>query len=74
MTQKELKIVLAMNFPGGLDGKASAYNLGDPGLIPGLGRASGEGNGNAVQYSCQENSLDRGAWWVAVHRVTKSRT
>ena len=48
MTQKELKIVLTTNFPGGLDGKASAYNLGDPGLIPGLGRASGEGNGNPL--------------------------
>ena len=48
MTQKELKIVLTTNFPGGLDGKASAYNLGDPGSIPGLGRATGEGNGNPL--------------------------
>ena len=44
-----------MNFP---DGKASAYNVGDPGLIPGLGRPSGEGNGNPLQYSCLENPMD----------------
>ena len=50
-----------MDFPGGLDGKASAYNVGDPGSIPGLGR-SGEGNGNPLQYSCLENPMDRGAW------------
>ena len=53
-----------MDFPGGSDGKASAYNVGDPGLIPGLGRSSGEGNGNPFQYSCLENPMDRGAWWV----------
>ena len=49
-------------FPGGSDGKASAYNVGDPGLIPGLGRSPGEGNGNLLQYSCLENPMDRGAW------------
>ena len=49
-----------LDFPGGLDGKASAYNVGDPGSIPGLGR-SGEGNGNPLQYSCLENPMDRGA-------------
>ena len=43
------------DFPGGSDGKASAYNVGDPGSIPGLGRSSGEGNGNPFQYSCLEN-------------------
>ena len=48
-------------FPGGSDGKASAYNAGDPGSIPGLGR-SGEGNGNPLQYSCLENPMDGGAW------------
>ena len=42
----------------GLDGKASAYNAGDPGLIPGLGRSPGEGNGNPLQYSCLENPMD----------------
>ena len=47
---------------GGSDGKASAYNAGDPGSIPGSGRSPGEGNGNPLQYSCQENSMDGGAW------------
>ena len=42
--------------------KASTYNVGDPGLIPGLGRSPGEGNGNSLQYSCLENSMDEGAW------------
>ena len=50
------------NFPGGSDGKVSAYNAGDPGSIPGLGRSSGEGNGNPLQYSCLENLTDGGAW------------
>ena len=49
-------------FPGGSDGKASAYNAGDPGLIPGLGRSPGEGNGNPLQYSCLENPVDGGVW------------
>ena len=49
-------------FPGGSDGKASAYNVGDAGSIPGLGRSSGEGNGTPLQYSCLENPMDRGAW------------
>ena len=49
-------------FPGGSDGKASIYNAGDLGLIPGLGRFPGEGNGNPLQYSCLENPMDRGAW------------
>ena len=48
-------------FPGGSDGKASARNAGDPGSIPGLGRSPGEGNGNPLQYSCLENSMDGGA-------------
>jgi len=49
-------------FSGGSDGKASAYNEGNLGLIPGLGRSPGEGNGNPLQYSCLENSMDKGAW------------
>ena len=48
-------------FPGGSDGKASACNVGDPGSIPRSGRSPGEGNGNPLQYSCLENSMDRGA-------------
>ena len=47
--------------PGGSDDKASAYNAGDPGSIPGLGRSPGEGNGNPLQYSCLENPMDGGA-------------
>ena len=54
--------------------RASAYNAGDLGLIPGLGRSPGEGNGNRLQYSCLENPMDGGAWWATVHGVTKSRT
>ena len=49
-------------------------NEGDAGSIPGLGRSSGEGYGNLLQYSCLENPMDRGAWWTTVHGVTKSRT
>ena len=63
-----------MGFPGGLDGKASVCNVGDPGSIPGLGRYPGEGNGNPLQYSCLENSTDGGAWWATVHGVAKSWT
>ena len=63
-----------MDFPGGSDGKASAYNAGDPGSIPGLGRSPGEGNGNPVQYSCLENPMDGEAWWATVHGVAKSWT
>ena len=57
-----------------LDGKASDYNAGDPGSIPGSGRPPGEGNGNPLQYSCLENPMDGEAWWAIVHGVTKSRT
>ena len=53
---------LVLGFPGSSDGKVSAYNVGDPGLIPGSGRSPGEGNGNLLQYSCLENPKDRGAW------------
>ena len=63
-----------MGFPGGSESKASACNVRDLGLIPGSGRSSGEGNGNPLQYSCLENSMDGGAWWAIVHAVTKSQT
>ena len=49
-----------MDFPGGSDSKASAYNPGDPGSIPRSGRSPGEENGNPLQYSCLENPMDRG--------------
>ena len=58
----------------GLVGKESACNAGDWGLIPGLGRSPGEGNGNPLQYSCLENSVDRGAWQAALHGITKNWT
>ena len=61
-------------FPGGSDVKASASNVGDPGLIPGLGRSPGEGNGNPLQYSCLENPMDRGARQATVHGVAKGWT
>jgi len=59
-----------MCFPGS-NGKESACNVGDLGLIPGLGRSPGEGNGNLLQYSCLENPMDREAWWAAIHGVGK---
>ena len=62
------------DFPGGSDGKTSAYNAGDPGSIPGSGRSPGEGNSNPLQYSCLENPMDGGAWQAIVHGVTKSWT
>ena len=62
---KSLQIVIAAMklkdtycFPGDSDGKAFAYNAGDPGSIPGLGRSPGEGNGNPLRYSCLENPMD----------------
>ena len=61
-------------FPVGSEVKESACNVGDLGSIPGSERASGEGNGKPLQYSCLENPMDRGAWWAIVHGVRKSRT
>ena len=60
--------------PSGSDGKESAYNVGDLSWIPGLGRSPGGEHGNPLQYSCWENPMGRGAWWVTVHGVTKSQT
>ena len=61
-------------FPCGSANKEYACNVGDQGLIPGLGRSLGGGHGYPLQYSCLENSMDRGAWQATVHRVEKSRT
>ena len=63
-----------MGFPDGSVGKESTGNAGDSGSRPGLGRSPGGGHGNTLQYSCLENLMDRGAWWVTVHRVAKSWT
>jgi len=65
---------LVMGFPHGSVGKESACNGGEPGSIPGLRRSPEEGNGNPLQYSCLENTMDRGAWQATVHGVTKSKT
>ena len=62
------------DLPGGSDSKESACSAGNPGSNPGSGRSPGEGNGNPFQYSCLENSLDKGAWWATVHGVAKCRT
>ena len=59
---------------GTSDSKASVYNAGDPGSIPRSGRSPGDGNGNSLQYTCLENSKDKGAWRVTDHWVTKSQT
>ena len=66
-----------MSFPGGRMVKtlpASAGNAGGAGSVPGSGRSPGGGNGNPLQYSCLENSMDRGAWWAIVQGVTKNQT
>ena len=64
-------------FPGGTVLKnppAHVGDTGDVGFIPGLGRSPREGNGYPLQYSCLENSVDRGAWWATGHGVAKSQT
>ena len=62
------------DFPGDLNGKESACNVGEQGFVPGLGRSPGEGTGNPLQYSCLEKPTNRGAWRTIVHGVAKSRT
>ena len=62
------------DFPGGSDGQASAYNVGDLRSIPGSGRSPGGGHSNPLQYSCLENPMDRGVRWATVHGVAKSQT
>ena len=72
---ESLEMSLAFyRFPGGSDSKASACDTGDLGSIPGSERCPGKGNGNPLQYSCLENSMDGGVWWATVHGVTKNRT
>jgi len=61
-------------FPGGSDGHESSYNTGDPSSVPRWERSLGEGNGNPLQYSCLENSMDREACWATVHAVAESET
>ena len=66
----QLRVAQSGAIPGGSGGKDSACNAGDLGSVPGLGRSPGEGDGNPLQYSCLENSIDR----RTIHGVTKSRT
>ena len=70
------QLLAIISFKGGASGKKKnpLANAGDVSLTPGWGRFPGEGNGNPLQYSCLENSMDRGAWWATVHRVANSRT
>ena len=65
--------ILIIGLPWWLRGKESSCSAGDQGLIPSWVRSSGEGSGNALQDSCLENPMDRGAWWATVH-AAKSRT
>ena len=72
-----LSLSLSLRFPGGSVVKNPPTNAGDTrdlGLVPGLGRSPGEGNGNPLQYSCQEKPMDRGPWQATVHGVSKSQT
>ena len=72
----ELGVVFPVmwGFPGGSGGEESACNTRDLRLIPDSGKSPEEGNSNPLQYSCLENSMDRGAWWATVHWVVKSQT
>ena len=75
----QVKIILVidstnlLSFLGDSDSKESACNSGDLGSTSGLGRPLGIGNGNPLQHSCLENSMNRGAWWTTVHGVTKNQ-
>ena len=66
-----MQVKFYLGFHGGSVVKNLPASVGDMGLIPGLGRSPGEGNGNPLQYSCLENPMDRGAWWATVYRVAK---
>ena len=65
----EVRMTLVVKNPPG-----NAGDAGNVGLVPGLGRSPGGGNGNPLQYSCLKNPMDRGAWWARVCRITVSQT
>ena len=69
-----IQTLLYMGFLGDSVVKNPPANTGDAGLIPGLRRSPGEGNGNPLQYSCLGNPMDKGVWLITVHGVTKSQT
>ena len=60
-----------LDFPGSSDNKESAFNAKDPDLIPGSGRSLVKWNSDPLQYSCLDNSMDRGAWWATIHGVQR---
>ena len=64
--------VILRRLPCSSNGRETACNAWDTGSVPGWGRSPGEGNGYSLQYSCLENSMDRGAWWATVHAVAES--
>ena len=70
----DIGLIPGLGFPGSSDSKESPFNAEDTVSIQGSRRSSGEGNGYPLQYSCLENSMDRGAWWATVYGVTKSWT
>ena len=72
--KKSRRLKNIMGFPSDSDGEESASSAGDLGSVSGLGSSNGGGNGNPLQYSCLENSMDRGAWWTTIHGVTKTQT
>ena len=74
MNSLDLMVTSDKGLPWWLSGKKPARNAGHLGSIPGLGRSSGGGHGNPLQYSCLENSMDRGALQATVHGVTQSQT
>ena len=74
LERDRLPTPIFLGFPGGSAGKESACVVGDLGLIPGWERSPGGGKWQPTKYSCLENSMDRGAWWATIHRVTKSQT
>ena len=72
--KQDPSVLKILNGPDGSDGKESACNVEDLGLIPGWGRSPGEANGNSLQYPCLENPMDRGVWWATVHGIATSQT
>ena len=72
--EKQRRLYMRQSLPRGSDGKASACDTGESGLIPELGGSPGGGKSDPLQYSCLENSIDRGAWQATVHGVAKDMT
>ena len=70
---KNKGVYIYVGFPAGSDSKESACKAGDPGSIPGSGRSPGEGNGNPLQHSCLEKSMDVDAWQARVHGIAKEQ-